>query len=89
LVAHNSHLCYNYGMNKIDQYLKWIATVTLIVGTGINGLGFYPLGPIILALGGIMWLAVSIMWREPSLIVTNGIMTLTGIGTLCYSVFCK
>jgi hypothetical protein len=76
-------------MNKIDQYLKWIATATLIVGTGINGLGFYPLGPIILALGGIMWLAVSIMWREASLIVTNGIMTITGIATLCYSVFCK
>jgi len=76
-------------MNKIDQYLKWIATATLIVGTGINGLGFYPLGPIVLAVGGIMWLAVSIMWREASLIVTNGIMTVTGIATLCYSVFCK
>ena len=71
-------------MKKLDWYLKWVATATLIVGTAINGLGFYPLGPVILAVGGVMWLVVSIMWREPSLIVTNSIMTVTGIGTLCY-----
>ena len=59
---------------KLDSVLKWIATTTLIVGTGINAFGVYPLGPIILAIGGLIWLAVSCMWREPSLIVTNAVL---------------
>lgn len=67
-----------------DNILKWTATVVLIVGTAVNGLGYYPLGPFILVAGGVLWTIVSIMWREPSLIVTNGVMLLTGIGALVY-----
>ena len=66
-------------LKPIDWYLKWIATIILIVGTAINSLGFYPLGPIVLAVGGVIWLIVSVMWREPSLIVTNTVMTITGL----------
>ena len=73
---------------KIDQYLKWIATAILIIGTAVNSLGYYPAGPIILAIGGILWLIVSIIWREASLIVTNSVMTLTGLIGLCYTL-CK
>ena len=65
---------------KLDTCLKWTATTVLIVGTGINAFGIYPLGAIILALGGLIWLAVSCMWREPSLIVTNGVLFLVGTG---------
>ena len=65
---------------KLDSFLKWTATAVLIVGTGINAFGIYPLGAIILALGGLIWLAVSCMWREPSLIVTNGVLFLVGTG---------
>ena len=65
---------------KIDTFLKWTATSVLIVGTGINAFGIYPLGAIILALGGLIWLAVSCMWREPSLIVTNWVLFLVGTG---------
>lgn len=62
--------------------LKWLATSILIIGTGINSLGFYPLGPIVLAVGGLIWLWVAIVWREPSLIVTNTVMSLVGVGGL-------
>ena len=65
---------------KIDTLLKWLATAILIVGTGVNAFGIYPLGAIILALGGLIWLAVSCMWREPSLIVTNAVLFLVGTG---------
>ena len=65
---------------KLDTFLKWTATAVLIVGTGINAFGIYPLGAVILALGGLIWLAVSCMWREPSLIVTNGVLFLVGTG---------
>jgi len=35
---------------------------------------------LILALGGFIWLIVSIMWKEWSLIVTNVILTIMGVG---------
>jgi len=69
----------------VDKTLKWLATFTLIVGSFVNALGVYPLGPIILIMGGSLWLAVSIMWKEKSLIVTNAVMTLAGITGLLLS----
>ena len=72
---------------NITFYLKWIATVVLIIGTGVNSLGYYPEGPIILVLGGVFWTAVSIIWKETSLIVTNTVMLLTGIGGLILHYF--
>ena len=71
----------------LNWYLKWIATVILIAGTAINSLGYYPEGPIILAVGGLIWFIVSILWREASLIVTNGVMLVTGLAGLAYKYF--
>ena len=67
---------------KIDSILKWVATIILIVGTFVNAAfpNFYPLGPALLAAGGVVWLIVSIMWKEPALIVTNGVLTVVGVG---------
>jgi hypothetical protein len=75
-------------MNKdLNWYLKWTATAILIVGTAVNSLGYYPEGPIILAIGGVLWLIVSIRWREASLIVVNSVMTATGIAGLVAKYF--
>ena len=63
---------------NITWYLKWAATIILIVGTAVNSLGYYPEGPMLLILGGVFWTIVSIIWRETSLIVTNSVMLLTG-----------
>lgn len=72
-------------MRDLNWYLKWIATVTLIIGTGVNSAGYYPEGPLLLILGGVFWTIVSIRWREISLIVTNSVMLVTGIvGMLFY-----
>jgi hypothetical protein len=87
LVDQNSAICYNTSMKKLDWYAKWVATATLIVGTAVNSLGYYPEGPIILALGGAIWLGVSIHWREASLIVTNGVMLATGLAGLAWRYF--
>ena len=75
------------GNLKWTIYAKWIATAILIAGTAVNSLGYYPQGPIILAVGGFIWLAVSIAWREPSLIITNAVMSLTGIAGLLWKYF--
>jgi len=68
----------------VDKVLKWSATIILIVGTAVNSLGYYPEGPIILCCGGVLWLAVSIRWREPALVVTNAVMTVTAVLGLVY-----
>tara|TARA_B110000238_G_scaffold152156_1_gene164287 strand:+ start:16 stop:261 length:246 start_codon:yes stop_codon:yes gene_type:complete len=71
---------------KLDVYLKWAATTVLILGTAVNTAlpQLFPLGPLILALGGVLWLVVSIMWREWALIVTNAVMMAVGIVGLAY-----
>ncbi len=66
---------------NLDQILKWVATATLIVGTVFNA-GYpelYPLGPLVLAAGGYIWLIVSIMWKDWALIATNIVMSTTGL----------
>jgi hypothetical protein len=73
-------------MNKqIDFYLKWTATAILILGTAVNGLGYYPLGPLLLVLGGAIWLAVAIRVRDTPLIVTNLVMSLVGLAAVVFT----
>jgi len=67
---------------KTGNQLKWVATSILIIGTFVNA-GFpelYPIGPLLLAMGGVIWLIVSFLWKEPALIVTNSVLTLMGFG---------
>jgi len=61
---------------EIVFYLKWIATVITIVGAVCTSINMYPLGPALLNLGAFVWLIVSIMWREWSLIVINATLLL-------------
>lgn len=65
--------------------VKWAATVTLIVSVALNGLGVYPLGPIVQVAGGILWTIASLTMRDKPLIVTNVVMTLVGIGALLWT----
>ena len=66
------------------KLMKWTATVILILGTAVNGLGYYPLGPLLLVLGGVVWLAVAIKVRDVPLIVTNLVMSLVGLTTVLW-----
>ena len=59
---------------KIDFYLKWLATGLLKVGCLFVSINVYQLGPIINLIGGGVWLIVSLMWKEWSLIVTNSVL---------------
>lgn len=63
---------------KLVDILKWVGTGFLIVGTFINALGFFPLGPVLLIIGGCLWFTVGILWKEPAMIVTNSCMVLAG-----------
>lgn len=74
-------------MRKKDNiwYGKWVATATLILATAVNSLGYYPLGPVLYILSGVLWVYVSIAWREPALIVTNVVITTVGALGLVYN----
>jgi len=61
---------------EIVFYLKWLATVITIAGAICTSINLYPLGPALLNLGAFVWLIVSIMWREWSLIVINATLLL-------------
>ena len=65
----------------LDKYLKWVATLFLMIGVGANSLAIYPAGPLFTLAGGLTWLIVSIMWREAALITTNVVLSaITVIG---------
>jgi hypothetical protein len=57
-------------------YLKWLATFVTILGAVATSVNMYPLGPALLNVGAFIWLIVSIMWREWSLIVINATLLL-------------
>jgi hypothetical protein len=73
--------------DKLNWYLEWIATAILIVGTAVNSLGYYPQGPLLLCLGGLIWFVVAVRWGKLSLMVVNGVMLLTGLSGLLWKYF--
>ena len=76
-------------MKALDTNLKWLATAVLVAATAFTSLNIYPLGPILYLIGGLLWLVVSIMCKEPALIVTN--LTLASVNAigLIYNLFLK
>lgn len=64
-------------MNKVE-ILKWVATVTLIVGFGLMSAGITE-GWYLQIGGGILWLSAALILKDKALIVTNGAMTAVGI----------
>ena len=59
--------------------IKQLATISIIIGTGVNHYGIYPLGPIILTLGTILWTWGAVLMRDKELIATNVGVLLIGI----------
>lgn len=68
----------------VDWYLKWAATVIVCLGAVATTQNMYPLGPTLFLVGTFLWLIVSIMWRETSLIVVNGFLLAIYVVGLVY-----
>jgi hypothetical protein len=66
-------------MDKKITALKWTATAVLIVGAAVNGLGYWPLGPLLLVSGGLIWMVVAMMVRDTPLVVTNAVMSVVAL----------
>jgi hypothetical protein len=63
---------------KKVEILKWVATVTLIVGFGLMSAGITE-GWYLQITGGVIWLTAAVIMKDKALIVTNGAMTTVGI----------
>ena len=56
-----------------DWYIKWVASVILLVGMILTAQNIYPINLFVNITGLIGWLIVSIMWNDRALIVINAV----------------
>ena len=56
-----------------DWYIKWVASVILLVGMILTAQNIYPINLFVNLTGLIGWLIVSIMWNDRALIVINAV----------------
>lgn len=64
----------------LDWYVKWIASSMLLIGMSMRGIEGLQLYDLTISIGGvILWLWVSILWKDRALIVVNsvGLLLLT------------
>ena len=52
---------------KLDFYLKWLATVVIVLATLANAFDIVPLNKMLFLLGCGLWAWVGILWRQPAL----------------------
>ena len=56
-----------------DWYIKWVASLFIIIGLLLTSNYIYPLNLLLHGIGLIGWLIVSVMWNDRSLMVLNSV----------------
>ena len=60
----------------VDWYVKWIATVFILIGMALRTTQQFVFIDITLSLiGALGWMAVGIMWKDKALILLNAVAT--------------
>ena len=54
---------------RIEFIFEWGSTFILLCGAALTSLNIYPMNVYLSLIGNLGWLIVSLMWRRPSLIV--------------------
>ena len=58
----------------LDWYVKWIASILLLCGMSMRGIDGFILYDLTISITGvILWLWVSILWKDRALIVVNSV----------------
>tara|TARA_Y100000385_G_scaffold62188_1_gene61035 strand:+ start:334 stop:630 length:297 start_codon:yes stop_codon:yes gene_type:complete len=58
----------------IDWYIKWVASVFVLCAMSIRGIeGFQTYDVVLSIIGILLWLVVSILWKDRALILLNGV----------------
>ena len=59
--------------HTFDWYVKWIASVVLVVGVILTSNNIYPLNLMVHAVGMFGWFIVAIIWNDRALLVINAV----------------
>ena len=59
--------------HTLDWYIKWIASIILIVGVILTSNNIYPFNLMVHALGMFGWFIVAIIWNDRALLVINAV----------------
>ena len=59
--------------HTLDWYIKWIASIILVVGVILTSNNIYPLNLMVHALGMFGWFIVAIIWNDRALLVINAV----------------
>ena len=59
--------------HTLDWYIKWIASIILVVGVILTSNNIYPLNLIVHAIGMFGWFIVAIIWNDRALLVINAV----------------
>ena len=57
----------------LDWYIKWIASIILVVGVILTSNNIYPLNLMVHAIGMFGWFIVAIIWNDRALLVINAV----------------
>ena len=57
----------------LGWYIKWIASIILIVGVILTSNNIYPLNLVVHAIGMFGWFIVAIIWNDRALLVINAV----------------
>ena len=57
----------------LSWYIKWIASIFLIIGMILASVNLFPYNIMIASIGVLGWLIVGILWHDRALIVLNAI----------------
>ena len=57
----------------IDWYIKWIASIILVVATILTSNNIYPLNLYFHAVGMLGWFIVAMFWNDRALLIINSV----------------
>jgi|TARA_R100001530_G_scaffold46767_1_gene35151 energy-coupling factor transporter transmembrane protein EcfT len=57
----------------LDWYIKWIASIILVIGVILTSNNIYPLNLMVHALGMFGWFIVAVIWNDRALLVINAV----------------
>ena len=60
-------------VGTLDWYIKWIASVIILIGMCLTSINFMPYNLLFHFVGVMGWLVVGVMWHDRALMVVNSV----------------
>ncbi len=60
-------------IGTLDWYIKWIASVIILIGMCLTSINFMPYNLFFHLVGVVGWLVVGVMWHDRALMVVNSV----------------